>query len=346
VKPEPLNSNPHELVASAPARSRFRAVLLAWFDRNQRALPWRENRSPYRVWLSEIMLQQTRVNAVLEHYREFLDRFPDVAALAAAPLDSVLAAWSGLGYYRRARALHHAARVLVNDLGGQFPSTAAGWRELPGIGRYTAAAIASIAFGERCAVVDGNVERVLSRLLARELSKAEQWNLADSLLSASRPGDFNEAMMELGAVICTPQAQQCSSCPVARWCLTPTDLAAGLDHAHRSPASQRKKSFLQFAFCRRGSSLALVRRSSQDSKMAGMWDLPPAVPVHLSNSNGASAPLLTVRHSITITDYVVTVHNLGSSRRPVGARWVPVEELRSLPLTGLARKILQRLKVI
>jgi A/G-specific adenine glycosylase len=348
----------HVLVTSARTRTRFGTALLAWFDKNQRSLPWREDRSPYRVWLSEIMLQQTRVNAVFDHYRGFLDGFPDVFALAAAPLDRVLAAWSGLGYYRRARALHQAAQFIVHDLGGAFPATADAWRELPGVGRYTAAAIASIAFGERCAVVDGNVERALSRLLARKLTSSEQWSLADSLLGNSCPGDFNQAFMELGATVCTPRLPQCRQCPVTSWCASRKSIAAGplnpsVCSSHISSKSDaqktstsggsRKKSCLDLLLCRRGSSVALVQRSERDSKMAGMWDLPAVA--SSAASGRVDRPLLMVRHSITVTDYAVTVHDGGGSR-PVGARWIPVAELASLPLTGLARKILRRLQVI
>ena len=168
---------------------------------------------PYRVWVSEIMLQQTRVAAVLEHYARFMKRFPTVAALARAREQSVLAAWSGLGYYHRARRMHQAAKVIVRERGGQFPSRAEDWLELPGIGRYTAAAIASIAFGEAVAVVDGNVERVLARLDGDVLPNGSAWERAQALLDPKRPGDFNQAMMELGATICTPKSPQCLLCP-------------------------------------------------------------------------------------------------------------------------------------
>ena len=196
-----------------PDARTFQRRLLRWYDANRRDLPWRKTRDPYRVWLSEIMLQQTRVNAVLDHYRRFLERFPNLEALAAAPLASVLAAWSGLGYYRRARMLHQAAQNVVQTKGAQFPSTSKELLALPGIGRYTAAAIASIAFNEPIAVVDGNVERVLDRLLGRKLKQMEVWAEAQSLLPPDRPGDFNQAMMELGATVCTPRAPQCLICP-------------------------------------------------------------------------------------------------------------------------------------
>jgi A/G-specific adenine glycosylase len=198
-----MTSSPDE--GSGFQRSEFRARLLAWYDAHARDLPWRKRHDPYRVWVSEIMLQQTRVAAVIEHYREFLRRFPTVQKLAAAREASVLAAWSGLGYYRRARMLHTAAKLVIRESDGKFPKTAQEWRDLPGIGRYTAAAIASIAFGEPVAVVDGNVERALQRIHQKACTGGEIWAAAASLLDPHRPGDFNQAMMELGATVCTPR---------------------------------------------------------------------------------------------------------------------------------------------
>ena len=170
-------------------RTTFRARLLAWYDEHARDLPWRETRDPYRIWLSEIMLQQTRVAAVIAHYHEFLRRFSAVQKLARARESSVLAAWSGLGYYRRARMLHAAAKLVARERGGKFPQTAEELRELPGVGRYTAAAIASIAFGEPVAVVDANVERVLQRVSGQRLAGEEFWLGAGALLDRRRPGD-------------------------------------------------------------------------------------------------------------------------------------------------------------
>src|SRR5580700_2925085 len=179
---------------------KIRVRLLEWYDLHRRTLPWRASRDPYPVWLSEIMLQQTRVAAVIAHYREFLRRFPTVEKLARAREASVLAAWSGLGYYRRARMMHAAAKVVVRQR--KFPATVEGLRDLPGVGRYTAAAIASIAFGVRVAAVDGNVERVLQRVSGRRIAGREVWLAAEELLDRDRPGDFNQAMMELGATVC------------------------------------------------------------------------------------------------------------------------------------------------
>src|SRR5271165_4170957 len=183
------------LPLNSPTLRKLRRGLLRWYEQNHRDLPWRQDTDPYRVWVSEIMLQQTRVAAVLDHYARFLRRFPAVQALAAAREPSVLAAWSGLGYYHRARSMHQAAKVIVRERQGEFPRTAEEWSKLPGIGRYTAAAIASIAFGEAVAAVDGNVERVLGRMFGRDTGKKNAWQRAESLLDRARPGDFNQAMM-------------------------------------------------------------------------------------------------------------------------------------------------------
>ena len=198
----------------------FRRALLRWYDRHRRDLPWRETRDPYRIWLSEIMLQQTRVAAVLDHYRIFLERFPNVQALAAASEEAVLAAWSGLGYYRRARMLHRCAQQIAEHHDGRFPQNAEDLLALPGIGRYTAAAIASIAFAEPVAVVDGNVERVLQRFTGINLTTPQIWQHAQALLANSRPGDFNQAMMELGAMVCVPRQPKCPECPLQELCAT------------------------------------------------------------------------------------------------------------------------------
>jgi A/G-specific adenine glycosylase len=202
----------------------LRMRLLEWFHKYQRDLPWRRNRDPYRIWLSEIMLQQTRVAAVIPFYERFLEHFPTIAALAAAPEAEVLRLWAGLGYYSRARNLHRAAKEVVAKHGGDFPRSAEHTLALPGIGSYTAAAILSIAFGERHAVLDGNVARVVARLNAvhGDLREGARWQslqaTADALLAPDAPSDWNQAMMELGAMICTPKSPQCLICPVAEFC--------------------------------------------------------------------------------------------------------------------------------
>ena len=202
----------------------IRKRLLSWFRKYRRAMPWRLNKDPYRIWVSEIMLQQTRVAAVIPYYERFLERFPDIRALAEAPEEEVLRLWSGLGYYSRARNLQRAAQQIVSTHGGEFPRTASEALALPGIGSYTAAAILSIAFGASHAVLDGNVARVLARLdaIRGDLRENGRWRSlqesADAMLDPKSPSDWNEAMMELGAMICTPRSPQCLLCPVAGFC--------------------------------------------------------------------------------------------------------------------------------
>ncbi|MFZ0279701.1 MAG: A/G-specific adenine glycosylase [Candidatus Sulfotelmatobacter sp.] len=319
---------------SIPQQRQFRKRVLAWYERHRRDLPWRANRDPYRVWLSEIMLQQTRVAAVIEHYQEFLRRFPTVEKLASAREASVLAAWSGLGYYRRARMLHTAARVVVREYGGKLPTTAEAWRALPGVGRYTAAAIASIAFEEPAAVVDGNVERVLQRVSGTRVAGEELWQAANDLLDAKRPGDFNQAMMELGAVVCTPRAPACLTCPVMELCTTRGEMPPTA-----KPARQKKRE-IHYSLHHRDGEVLLIRRPPDASLMPGMWELPEK-----TSTNGAAGPSLTLRHSITVTDYTVHVWR-GTSPSGAEGKWIPLERLRQVALTGLARKILRKAEML
>jgi A/G-specific adenine glycosylase len=315
------------------ALRKLRRALLTWYDAHRRDLPWRRDTEPYRVWVSEIMLQQTRVAAVLDHYVRLLKKFPTVQRLAAAREASVLAVWSGLGYYHRARRMHRAAKLIARERKGVFPQTAEEWRELPGIGRYTAAAIASIAFGEAVAVVDGNVERVLDRVFGAGKGREAAWRRAESLLDRRRPGDFNQAMMELGATICTPRAPQCQVCPLCASCKSRGTGAV-------RPQLPRKRRQLTYGLARKNGSVLLVQRPANASLMAGMWELPA-----FSQLNG-DEPLATLRHAITDTDYEVSVfavspeksHTLG-----VNAGWFTRRQWQRLPLTGLARKILRRL---
>jgi A/G-specific adenine glycosylase len=314
-------------------KRRFRQRLLKWYERNRRDLPWRADRDPYRVWLSEIMLQQTRVAAVIDHYHRFLQRFPTLKKLAAARESAVLAAWSGLGYYRRARMLHAGAKRIVREHAGKFPGNAKGLRTLPGIGRYTAAAIASIAFGEPVAVVDGNVERVLERVLGRTLPGEEAWQAATELLSPQRPGDFNQAMMELGATVCLPRQPRCLLCPVCGLCETRGEL-----EKPGKGISQKKREIHYALDCRKGS-VFLVVRPKHTSLMPGMWEL-PEVP-----ADQMGKTWLTLRHSITVTNYLAHVAQCPAPRGTRG-RWVAKSRVTTLPLTGLARKILRAANVI
>ncbi len=334
--------------------------MLAWYDSNQRDLPWRRSADPYRIWLSEVMLQQTRVAAILEHYQTFLARFPTVQKLAAARLDSVLAAWSGLGYYRRARSLHHAAQQIVDRHGSRLPRTVPELRALPGVGRYTSAAVASIAFAVPVAVVDGNVKRVISRLLAHSPA-VDCWALAESLLERRRPGDWNQAMMELGATVCLPREPLCGQCPLPRWCqtfaaagmkspgspATAVSAAAGVvspsGKAEFAPASstprRTRRQDEAYLLAQRRRSVYLVRRASHSKLMAGMWELP-----RLQAPPPGRQPLFRLKHSITVTNYEIAVFDAAGTLR--GGRWVVLARILELPLTGLTCKILRRAKLI
>jgi A/G-specific adenine glycosylase len=326
--------------------SEMREALLGWYGQHKRELPWRQDTDAYRVWISEIMLQQTRVAAVVEYYRVFLEAFPTVEALAAAPDERVLALWSGLGYYRRARMLHQAAKIVADELGGVIPRGVESLRKLPGVGRYTASAIASIAHGEPEAVVDGNVERVLSRLDGEPRENAGAWKRAQKLLDRRHPGDWNQAMMELGATVCTPQSPQCLVCPVRPWCRAP---GAGPS----KPGASRKRVRMARALIERKECVYLVQRAADAGKMAGMWELPELAATAQSVERGGEKnpeqdgkELCVVRHSITDTDYEVRVVSarlgaLGAKAKKAG-RWVLYKEIWELPLTGLTRKILRK----
>lgn len=316
----------------------LRRALLDWYRRNRRDLPWRRDRDAYRVWVSEIMLQQTRVAAVLEHYRLFLEAFPNVQALAAADESRVLALWSGLGYYRRARLLQRAAQTVVRELGGQIPRDAAGLRRLEGVGRYTAAAIASIACGEPVAVVDGNVERVLARVDGNPYAGESVWQRAQALLDPLHAGDWNQAMMELGATVCTPRVPQCLVCPVRQWCLAP-----GAETG--KPRAERKRLRAARALVTNRSRVFLVQRAAGAVKMAGMWEL-PELTAPVADALRGGEVLCTLRHSITDTDYEVTIVALPlralRGTEKLRGRWVNLAEVAKLPLTGLTRKALRR----
>lgn len=304
----------------------FRQRLLRWFDREHRKLPWRGEKDPYRILVSEIMLQQTRVAVVQERYGEFLRQFPTVQKLARAREETVLAAWSGLGYYRRARALYAAAKRVAEK--GGFPADAASLQELPGVGRYTAAAVASIAYGEAVPVVDGNVKRVLERITGQRLSEQENWRIAGELLQPVRPGDFNQAIMELGAMICVPGEPRCQRCPVEALC-------AGRGVVAARKSVRRRKAVLRYIFAMKHGRVFLQQRPRNASLMAGMWELPELVapPADMQ-------PVAELSHSITITDYKVLVYAAGGTCRD--GKWIPLNRVERVALTGLAKKILRR----
>jgi A/G-specific adenine glycosylase len=307
-------------------------------------MPWRRKVSPYRTWVSEIMLQQTTVAAVTPKYEAFLARFPDERALASASEDEVLKAWAGLGYYSRARNLHRAAREIV--AAGGFPSDFEGALALPGVGRYTAGAILSIAFGKPYAVVDGNVIRVFSRLFGlRGRAKdpkfaAKIWDKAEPLVPKTAPGDWNQALMELGATVCTPDSPSCGACPVARWCLAK---AKGLQDQLPVPEPGRAPTPVKWTclWIERGGKLLLWRRSGDERLLKNLWGLPEADRV-------PAAPgrvLATASHSITHHALTVELREAGlpaGVKLPPQAKWVMTSKARDFLVSSLWLKLLAR----
>ncbi len=331
----------------------FRRHLLCWFRQNARDLPWRHTHDPYRIWISEVMLQQTRVATVVERYQQFMRKFPSLVSLALAREEDVLTLWSGLGYYKRARMLHSAAQLLVNEHGGSLPKLSMELRRLPGVGDYTAAAIASIAHGEPVAVVDGNVERVVIRLLgmgapAKRLSATRLREAAARLLDPAAPGSFNQAMMELGATVCLPRFPLCAECAVQCFCKTRGE------HAAR-PRQQMVSRKVNYALiCRpvhgpgKQVQVYLLKRPATAAQMPGMWELP----VLPAGEETELEPILRLRHSITNTNFYVSVYTMDRKPHPIESEavaeedWVLDRKLSDVPLTGLARKILMRLDVL
>ncbi|MGA8221378.1 MAG: A/G-specific adenine glycosylase [Candidatus Acidiferrales bacterium] len=346
------------------ARRKFQARLLAWFRAYQRDLPWRRSRDPYRIWVAEVMLQQTRIAAVLPYYRRFLRRFPRVQSLARVREQEVLKFWSGLGYYSRARNLHRAAREIVANHEAKFPHELESALRLPGIGRYTAAAVLSIAYDAPLAVLDGNVARVLARLGAihGDLRASRRWKslaaAAQELLASEAPGDWNQALMELGETICTPQAPRCGACPVSQWC-----------HAYvqgvvaEIPAPRGKRATVQVKIAAailvdaRGRTILVRDPGAHDRVLfSRMWQF-PAVEVardaeadleeHLrATLKIAPVPLEALTHArhavtyrnITLLPFLVRVERLPKLPR---TRIVALDGLARLPVSSATRKIAQ-----
>jgi A/G-specific adenine glycosylase len=265
-----------------PPLPTVRRKLLAWFDREQRELPWRADRDPYRIWVSEVMLQQTTVAAVVPYFQRFLAAFPTLADLAAADEQQVLKLWQGLGYYRRARHLHAAAKQLVAEHGGTLPDDPAVWAELPGVGRYILGAVLSQAFDRRLPIVEANSLRVLSRLFASRLDPREGegkkwvWEAAEAVLPRKRAGDFNQAVMELGALVCTPDAPKCDRCPLRRECA-----AHRLGLQDQIPPKPRKKETVEVrevaVVLRDGRKVLLCQNPADADRWANMWEMPRGV---------------------------------------------------------------------
>jgi A/G-specific adenine glycosylase len=353
--------------------SRFRKNLLAWFTRFQRDLPWRRTKDPYRIWLSEIMLQQTRVATVIPYYERFVESFPDIRTLAKAPEEEVLRLWAGLGYYSRARNLQKAARQIVHSHNAKFPDAHEQALELSGIGAYTAAAILSIAYGKKWAVLDGNVARVIARLFAirGDLRATNSWALlqktADELLAPNHPGDWNQAMMELGATVCTPRSPQCLLCPVADFCK-----ARKLGLTEVIPEKRNKRSVVEVTLA----SLVLVDRaertlllpppkSAADQEfqedvgalLSRMWHFPtiqikkdPAAELQSfarnllfsgKNLPATLQPIPRVRHTVTYRQITLFPFRLEVAKLPHKSQTkiLPLDDLNSIPVSNLTRKV-------
>lgn len=316
----------------------LRSRLLAWFAQHKRDLPWRATKDPYRIWISEIMLQQTRVAAVIPYYGRFLARFPNAEALAAAPEQDLLAHWAGLGYYSRARNLQRAAQRIVS-IGG-YPAAYEGIRELPGVGDYTAAAVASIAFNLPHAALDGNVFRVLSRLFNDSTNvksphaRRHFGKLAATLLDHRQPGDFNQAMMELGATVCLPKAPQCLLCPVenvcgARVAQTQSNLPVRLTARRNSP--EHRTVF----WIERESQLLLWQRPAHARLMPGFWELPEHGQLPLCETGEAIG---SFRHGITVNNYRFTIVRCLPPSDTGACKWVSMGDLHVLPASTILRK--------
>ncbi len=336
--------------------------LLDWYDAHARVLPWRappaaaQASAPYHVWLSEIMLQQTTVAAVIPYFEAFTRRWPSVAALAAAELDAVLSAWAGLGYYARARNLHTCAQVVAHDLGGRFPDTEEGLRALPGIGAYTAAAIAAIAFGRRAVVVDGNVERVMARLHGVETplpdAKLVLRDHAAALTPRSRTGDYAQAVMDLGATVCTPRNPQCGRCPWSRGCVAlGQGVTAALPRKRPKGDKPTRRGLVFWAV--RGDGAVLVRDRPPKGLLAKMtefpsagWDSRTAEPAETHRDAPFAAdwqprPGL-VRHTFTHFHLELTVWEAvadGAAAHAARGRWVRPAEFATLALPTVMRKV-------
>lgn len=318
-----------------------RKLLLDWYEAGKRALPWRATRDPWAVLVSEVMLQQTRVSVVIPYYERFMARFPAPCELASAEDEELLALWSGLGYYTRARNLKRAAEEIVAR--GGFPESYEEIRGLPGVGEYTAAAIASIAFGLPHAVLDGNVIRVLSRFLAEKGDvqstevRAGLKEQAQRLLDTCRPGDFNQALMELGATVCLPRNPQCLLCPWREQCK-----GRALSIQNELPVKLRKRDPLKLKvelyIVEKGKTLLLRRRGAEEARLAGFWELPQAVNLPTSVRGER---LGAFRHSITRHDYLVEVWRGSPVKAPSGYCWLRADSLGSVPLATMTRKALE-----
>lgn len=343
--------------------------LLAWWDANQVDLPWRRTRDPYRIWVAEIMLQQTQIATVLPYYARWLDAFPSVDALAAAEPDEVLKLWEGLGYYRRARHLHAAARTVLAEHGGQLPRSVAGLMALKGIGRYTAGAIASIAFGVPAPVVDGNVSRVLTRLtdddgdITQTGTRNRLWALADTLVPDDRPGAFNQALMELGQRVCVPARPRCHQCPVADHCAARRH-GTQLERPVRPPRRRTPHYDVAAGVIRRDDGRILIAQRPADGLLGGLWEFPGGkqeagetlqqtlrreIAEELGVEIRVGRPLITIKHAYT--HFRITLHafhaEFGGGRvQHLGVAdhaWVMLDQLDRYAFAATDRQIIAAL---
>lgn len=348
----------------------FTEALLDWYERNARDLPWRFEQSPYRTWVSEIMLQQTQVETVIPYFERWMMIFPDVFVLAAADEQEVLSLWEGLGYYSRARNLHKAARIVAQDYHGQLPQTADELDELPGIGPYTAAAVASIAFGQDIATVDGNIRRVFSRVfnLAAPLRSTESekhiWELAEAHLPPTRAGQYSQALMDLGAMICTPKTPDCERCPVAEVCQARA-LGVVAERPVKKPRKKTPSLTVTAAVIHRDDTFLLAKRPPE-GLLGGLWefpggtlektdeDLPACLRREIQEELGADInvgrPFGIYRHAYT--HFKIELHafccTLVDDREPQAIEcdefaWVTLDELRNYPMGKVDRRIADRL---
>jgi A/G-specific adenine glycosylase len=346
---------------SASEKQRLRRRLLAWYADHARDLPWRKSRDPYRVWVSEIMLQQTQVATVRDYFERFVAALPDVHALAAADERQVMRLWEGLGYYRRARQLHAAAKTIVVDHGGRFPRDAESLETLPGIGRYTAGAIASIAFDQRAPILEANTIRLLSRLIAyrddplKANGQRALWQTAAAILPQKNVARFNQALMELGSLVCTPTEPKCAECPLSGVCAA---YVCGLQQEiPRAKAKQAYTDLREAAVVIRRNGRVLMRRCGDGERWAGLWDFPrfavdaegplfaqDELVTKVRAQVGVTCepgPLLkTIKHGVTryrITLDCYRADYIGG--RAQDARWTKKTELSDLPLSATGRKV-------
>ncbi len=345
-----MKKNPH---------SALQKTLFQWYKKNARDLPWRKTRDPYRIWISEIMLQQTQVDTVIPYYERWLQRFPDLHSLSKAPLSDVLALWAGLGYYRRARMLHAAAGKICEHHSEQMPSNPEALQKLPGIGRYTAGAIASIAFEKKTPVLDGNVIRILTRIFgipddtAKPTSIKGLWDLAEALLPEKDIGDFNQALMELGATVCYPQNPQCKMCPVSSLCKAH---AEGRETFYPVKSNREKlEKIRSFALVLKKSESVLLQRQPEKARWGGLWMFPFwEKKEHLFKAvkSASSAPekWLSLRHGFTkylvsLDVYLCTAEKKSASSfaSKGDLQWVPISRLCDYALPAPHRKIAQAL---